>query len=81
MVSAAIDQHARRELVSDGAVTIPTACQIAGVSRATIWRRIASGELASIRIGRRRLIPRRALLDYLARGLEPRANARGPETR
>lgn len=66
----------RRELLADGAVSIQRACELSGLSRSTICRRIASGELASTRVGRRRLVPRRALDELLARGLEPR-----PETR
>ena len=66
----------RRALVEEGMVSIAEAGAVAGLSARTIRRLIASGELVTTRIGRRRLVPRRALMDLLARGLEPR-----PETR
>jgi len=45
-------------------------CAWSGLSIATVRRRIADGSLASIKIGKRRLIPRRAAVDFLAAGLE-----------
>lgn len=37
-----------------------------GVSRATMCRMIARGEVAAIKIGARTLVPYQALLDYIA---------------
>jgi excisionase family DNA binding protein len=38
------------------------------VGRSTVFGIVASGELRSVKIGRRRLIPESALLDYIAAG-------------
>jgi len=46
-----------------------TARETAGVLRISerlTWRLIAEGELATVRIGRRRLVPRRAIDAYIA---------------
>ena len=45
------------------------AARMLRVSRSAIYGLLASGDLASITIGRRRRIPRRALDDYVARQL------------
>lgn len=37
------------------------------VGRSTVFGLLASKELRSVKIGRRRLVPERALLDYIAR--------------
>ncbi len=57
------------DLLGDGAVGIPEAVAFAGVSRPELYRRMADGRLAFVKIGRRRLIPRRALVRFLAAGL------------
>jgi excisionase family DNA binding protein len=46
-------------------VSIREVCTITGLSRTFIARRLATGELASRKIGRRRLISRAALADFL----------------
>jgi len=38
-------------------LSIPEAAVLLGVSRSTIYNRLRTGELRSVRIGRRRLIP------------------------
>jgi excisionase family DNA binding protein len=45
----------------DAFVTIEEAGRALGISTSTVWRRIQSGQLESVRRGGRRLIPRRAL--------------------
>ena len=59
------------ELLADGAVGVAEAVQFAGVSRATLYDAMAEGQLAYLKRGRRRLIPRRALVAWLAAGLKP----------
>lgn len=39
--------------------------QLGGVSRSTLYQLLRSGELASVKIGRRRLIPTEAIADYV----------------
>lgn len=38
-----------------------------GIARSKLYELIGTGELASLKIGRRRLITRRALTEYVAR--------------
>ena len=46
-------------------LTIAEAAQVLGISRAFAYELCARGELPVIRLGRRRLVPRRALLAVL----------------
>jgi excisionase family DNA binding protein len=45
-----------------------------GVGRSKIFELIASGELRSVRVGRRRLVPEQAIIDFIAR-LDEQAGA------
>ncbi len=45
-----------------------------GVGRSKIFQLIASGELRSVRVGRRRLIPEQAIVDFITR-LDEQAGA------
>jgi excisionase family DNA binding protein len=49
------------------ALRTPNAARAADVSERTIQRLIASGELPSIRVGKIRLVRRKALEEFLAR--------------
>jgi excisionase family DNA binding protein len=49
------------------ALSVEEAGRALGVSTATVWRLIRRGELASVRLRGRRLIPRRALARRAAR--------------
>jgi excisionase family DNA binding protein len=60
------DTHA---LVEDGLSTIPEASEFTRLSRSTLYKMMDNSELKYCKIGRRRLIPRKALLDLAARGL------------
>jgi excisionase family DNA binding protein len=54
-------------------VSIPEAANLVGISPNHAWRLVQTGELPSIRLGRRVLVPRSALVD-----LVERATARRP---
>lgn len=43
------------------------AAQLAGIGRTRVYELMASGDLPSIKLGKRRLIRRQAVLDWLAR--------------
>lgn len=45
---------------------LTTVAQILSISRAEVERKVSSGELPSIKLGRRRLVSRRALAEYVA---------------
>lgn len=45
---------------------VPASAIWLGISQAQVWRLLETGELSSLKIGRRRLIPREALEAYVA---------------
>jgi excisionase family DNA binding protein len=49
------------------AYSIEEACVISSLSRATLFRSIAAGELATVMDGRRRIVPRQDLQAFLER--------------
>jgi excisionase family DNA binding protein len=63
------------EMIEDGAFAIPEAQRFSTLSRATLYNLMESGELPYLKIGRRRAIPRRALLELMSRGLVDRRSA------
>lgn len=54
---------------------VPDAAAYLGVSARHLWRKIAEGEIRSIRFGRRVLIPADELTRLAAEGCEPNRNA------
>ena len=56
-------------IVADGAVGIEEAERYCGMGRTWLYGEMGAGRLPYVTCGRRRLIPRRALQDMLARGL------------
>ena len=52
-------------LVEDGLLSVSEAQEFTRLSRSDIYARMERGELAYCKLGRRRLIPRRALIDWL----------------
>lgn len=56
-------------LLSDGAIGLIDAVAFTGLSRAELYRQMTAGELPYVIRGRRRLIPRRSLVELLASGL------------
>ena len=64
-----LDERSRRDLLADGVMSIAEAVAFAGLSRTTLYGAMDAGALAYVKRGRRRLIPRRALVAWLAEGL------------
>ena len=56
-------------LVEDGLLTVTEAQEFSRLSRSDLYIRMRRGELAYCKLGSRRLIPRRALVEMAARGL------------
>lgn len=56
-------------LARDGALTIDQASEFCGVGRSLLYERMQSGSLAYSLIGRRRVIPRQALVKLIAAGV------------
>lgn len=46
-------------------LTVPQAAQVLGISRALAYELVARGELPSLRLGRRVVVPRRALERFI----------------
>jgi excisionase family DNA binding protein len=47
------------------AVSVTVAARLTGLSRSTLYAEMAAGRLAYAKVGKRRLIPTEALLDWL----------------
>ena len=60
-------QGVAAEQVADGALNINEAVQFSRISRAELYRLMDRGELSFVKYGRRRLIPKNALRELLAR--------------
>lgn len=70
-------------LVQDGNITVAEACAFTRLSRSELYSLMSRGELSFVKIGRRRLLPRRAVLALMRRHLvvarhEPGAGGQSP---
>ncbi len=64
------------QLLVDGAKSVPQACAfLGGVSRAWVYQQMGSGKLTWVKLGRRRVIPTRALIQFAAERLQGGAGA------
>jgi excisionase family DNA binding protein len=59
-------QQTLTELMADGALTVAKACEFTSLSRPELYKLMAAGKLPFTKHGKRRLIPRRALVQLLA---------------
>ncbi len=71
---AASEQQA---LVADGLMTVREAAQFLRLSRSSVYALMDHGELAFVKLGRSRRIPRRALVELAASGLRGGMRATG----
>ena len=53
-------------------LSVPEAAQLLGLSINHAWRLVQTGELPSLRLGRRVLVPRAALVDLVERAAATR---------
>jgi excisionase family DNA binding protein len=61
---------ARDELVEEGLESLESARRFLGsIGRSTLYELMERGELPYVMVGRRRMLPRRALREYAARNL------------
>ena len=56
------------DLFTDGTMTVTRAAAFSGVSKSKLYEFLRTGELVSVKRGGRRLIPKRALVGWLASG-------------
>ena len=47
-------------------LSVASACQILGLSRTSLYAQMASGRIRSVTVGRRRLVPREAIDEFIA---------------
>jgi excisionase family DNA binding protein len=57
------------DVLAEGALGVPDAVNFTGMSRSDLYDRMTRGELPYTKVGRRRLIPRRALVEMLRKNL------------
>ena len=62
--------HTTEALVGDGLLTVSEAIAFLRLSRSTLYSLMDAGDLAYVRIGRARRIPRRAVVDLAAAHLK-----------
>ncbi len=67
--NSATTQH-QANLVADGLVSVREAALFLSVSRSKLYELMDNGELKFVKLGRSRRIPRRALIDLAASGLQ-----------
>ena len=74
MTGSGIDPTAGtvEDLLRDGVLSVREATEFTRLSKSVLYQLMAANELEFVRAGRRRLIPKRALIAYLERGLEAR---------
>ena len=63
------DDNANMGLVEDGLLSLAEAQEFTRLSRSDIYARMDRGELPYCKLGRRRLIPRRALIELVYHSL------------
>ncbi|HEX4606733.1 MAG TPA: helix-turn-helix domain-containing protein [Urbifossiella sp.] len=63
----AASQSRREDLAADGAVSVAEACVFLGLGVTEMYAMMGRGELPYAKLGRRRLIPRKALVALLLR--------------
>jgi excisionase family DNA binding protein len=66
------EQITRTELARDGAYSVPEAVEFSGLGRTTLYGLMETGILPYAKVGRRRLIPRRALVELIEKHLVAR---------
>lgn len=57
------------DLAENGAISVKEAARLLGVSRSLLYAMMETGKLAYARIGRRRVIPRKAIQEVLAENI------------
>lgn len=59
----------RKELAADGFLTVHEAENFSGLRKSKLYGLMSAGELAYAKIGSSRRIPRRALIEFLAKSI------------
>ena len=59
-------ENSQRPGLTPRLLSIHQACQILGLSRTSVYSLLASDQIRSVTVGRRRLVPREAIDEYIA---------------
>lgn len=60
-------------------LSVDDAARLAGVGRSILYERLLAGDISSVKIGRRRLVPRAALVAYVERLMAEAERGHGDE--
>jgi excisionase family DNA binding protein len=63
------NQNMAEILVSDGLCTVKDATKFWGIKKTLVYSLMERGDVPYVRIGRRRLIPKKVLVNYAAKNL------------
>ena len=63
------DERSAQDVVDEGAMTVDEAVKWSSLGRTRLYKAMDEGRLPFIKLGKRRLIPRKALRDLLARAV------------
>ncbi len=66
---SALDPAEVERLLADGAMTVQQGVQFSAIGRSALYAAMSRGDLRWLKVGKRRLIPRKALVAFLAAGL------------
>lgn len=69
------DENRYWDLLGEGLVTVKDAGRFLGLSVGPVYNLMARGDLAYVKLGRSRRIPRRALVELTAKNLVHREDA------
>ena len=69
-VEADQNSSEREDLVSAGLMSVKEAAKFLSISRSKLYELMNEGELQFVKIGRSRRVPRRAVTELAARGLQ-----------
>jgi excisionase family DNA binding protein len=67
-LSAQVTELVERPATAPLSVSVDDAARLLGVGRSTMFSLLESGDVRSVKVGARRLVPRRALEELLAAG-------------
>jgi excisionase family DNA binding protein len=72
-----LERETALELLTDGLDTVPQVAKFLHLSVASVYKLMDKGQLPSLKIGRARRVPHRAVIEFAARHLMPRPAERG----
>ena len=64
------EQASAERLVSDGCLTVDQSMKFTGLCRSKLYEHLQQGRIPVVKVGRRTLIPKRALIRFLAEHLK-----------